>query len=491
MVAACAAVCLCVAPAAAGQQRPPLDPLADAQVVGAPPTLKRLMKAEHGLAWAMRYRRPKKAGHRDRIERVLRQLFEARLGRFTGFRSIVEVPAPMGARREDLRDGARASNADLLLSLDVYEKRNHLHVVGELFEVRLSFWSRIRRPVTGMRSHYYATTRIDAEVRGLMDLDSSRGPRKFDVRRAPAALDPPGGVLAAAVADVDGDRLNEVILLDDDALRVVRLLPRRTQPLAKWPLKDLPHSEQRSRDRYGAVQAADLDGDGRAEIALWTSDLERGHVLRFERGRLVAVRAPAALTVCGRPRPAGAPLQTCGPPLAVMPALGASRDPPTLLVGRSAEGRNHLTDRVSPWSLAGESGYHPHPGLHWHLSGLALKHKARGVYTDLMATVDKKGTVRVRGGGATWTGKSVGVACVMSDLNDDGEAELFVTRASLPSEPDRLTALRLAPNGKTHKLWSKTFDPIASLAAGDADNDGFLDLVVATTGGTYLVRELR
>lgn len=442
------------------------------------------------LAWGMRYRRPENAGPRDRLERVLSDRVRGQLATLP---DPEEVPAPPGAERVDLREGARAVGADLLLVIDVYERRNHLHMVGELFDVRTTFWSRIRRPIVGMRSHFYATARIDAEIRALMSVDTAQGPRRFELIRPPDGTPSGEPWLAVAVADVDGDGLNEVALLGAKTLAIARIAGRRARPIASLPLGDLPRATQPTRERFGALVAADLNGDRRAELGLWTSDLERGHVVRFRGGRVEPCRWAARAKVCGATHPAGSPMRLCGPPLAVVPPHGESDTEPTLLVGEVPSGLNHLQGKITRWTWSGgELAVARTEHLYWSLSGRPLKLPERGAYHDLMVTVDRQNTLRVRGGGTTWRVREAGVAAITVDLNDDGEAELVRTAASWPDERDRLSLHRLTPEGRTPLLWRQEMPAIASLASGDIDNDGYGEVLVLSGGGRlHLVRELR
>ena len=178
----------------------------------AAPSLSRLVREGHTLAWVMRLRRPQGTGPRERLERVLDELLTGRLGALGSPRGPERLPSPPNATRADAIEGARGAGADLLLVVDVFERKNQIHIVGELFEVALDFWTRLRRPVTGMRAHFYATARIDAELRALLDLDTARR-GKLELVPLAGRLAPTGTPLAAAIGDFDADGWSEIALL--------------------------------------------------------------------------------------------------------------------------------------------------------------------------------------------------------------------------------------------------------------------------------------
>lgn len=490
---------LLVAPNEAfGEKRPPtLERLVNDLSQVARPTLSSYSASErYGLSWALRYRRPRRAGKRDRLQRVFKSLLQARLGDFAGFRPLQEVAAPPGATRGDLREGARATGTDLLLVVDVFVAHNHLHAVGELHEVRASFWARIRRPVAGMRSHFYASARMDAELRALMDEDTARGRRIFELTPAPAQLSAGlGEILAAGTGDVDDDGFNELAVLGRGGLRIARIAPDGSvQVLATRSLDGLPRPKARPRGTYGAIQLADVDADGRAEVALWTSDLRHGHIFTMRDGALVPSRWPAAIvgSACGRKAPLGAPVTLCGAALGWFPPLDVGRSArPRLLISRPVSGRNHYEARLGHWSIRGEESHHPHPGLYWNLAAHALKRRAPGQYTDLVGTVGRHGQLDVRGGGSHWRLQRAGTALAITDLNDDGEAELLRAGDGLPGTRDTLYVHRLASRGRLPTVFKAGSAPIVALSAGDVDNDGRIEALVVTPRRIVLLEERR
>lgn len=464
---------LASAPAAAEERASTTERLVSDLFGSAGPSLDAMASEGRGLAWSLRYRTPADAGPRDRLAHVLGSLLEARLADLEGLRRVVAVPAPPEASRADLRAGARGSDADVLLLLEAWESRHHLHLVGELYDVRLTFWSRIRHPVTGMRSHFYSVARLDAELRSLMDAKPARASR-FRLERLSTPIGPSGRLLAAACGDVDGDGLNETVGLSARFLYLTRLSDRGPEALAKVPLAGLPQTTRRTRVPFGAAVVVDLDGDGAKEVAVWTSDLAGGQLFDWRDGGLGA-----------GPRPLP------GLPLAALPPIGTGGGAEHLLLGAVALGRNHLEPRLMTFSASGEAPWQPAPDLHWNLAGHALNLPAPGEWSDLVAVLDTRGRLRVDGGGQTWRLKRAGVALALTDFEDDGTAELISTAASWPDEPDAVRVHRLDPGGGPRLVWSSpTKSPVIALAAGDADNDGRTEVLVATTGGTHLLRPI-
>ncbi len=461
----------------------------------AAPTLDRYGDTDrYGLAWAMRYKSPPRAGKKDRLEGVLRSLLEARLADRSGFRPLVALTASPGLSRAQLRESARKAGTDLLLIIDVFISRNHLHIVGELHEVRATFWARIRRPVAGMRSHFYSSERIDAEIRALMNDDTSRTRRRFQLRPAPPKIAAGiGPLLAAGIGDVDGDGFAELAVLGSTSLRIVRLGGTdRLKTIIEYPLSDLARAAQKPRDPIGSLHLADLNGDGHAEIAFWMSALRDGHLMTMRQGALIPIRWPAAIkgSTCGHAVPRTSAISLCGASVGSIAPMDQRRAARArLLLARTVPGRNHFDGRLATWSIRGEEPFHPHPGLYWNLAAHSLKRKEAGIYTDLIATVDRGGLLQVRGGKQTWKAKGVGSAMTLSDLNDDGEAELVRAADSMPNASDELVIQRLSPNKRMPTIFRQRSAPIRAITAGDVDNDGHIEVVVLTNRGISILEE--
>ncbi|MFT7621545.1 MAG: hypothetical protein ACI9WU_000709 [Myxococcota bacterium] len=414
-------------PGLAEQRMPTNERLVRALVAQLGPGLQQLATEQRSLAWALRYRI--QGGKRDRFERVLRGRLEAELAaaRMAG---LTRLPTPIEATRADLRQAAQASGADRLLVIHVEISGNHVQLVGELYDVVLTFWGRVRRPVTGMRAHFFARQRLDAELRSLLDLKAAPATSRFELPATPDGL--PGNGLSAAVGDVDGDGLQELALLTATGVTVVRIVGEELTPVAGWRTDSVARTTHSSRDRFGTIVAADVTGDGRDELAVWTTDLLHGRILTWRAGQLVPLRTRGAGKACGRRVAARSAIPLCGPALGALPALGPqSIGPSALYVGGVKRGRNHLTPDLMVWS-SHQQVRQPAAGVYWTLSALAAKQARPGEYTDLVVAVDELGMARVRGGGQTWKAPGVGTAAVLVDFEDDGVVELVTSSDAWP-----------------------------------------------------------
>ena len=477
--------------ASAQKRQSTADRLVASVFTSASASLSHVGGPERTLAWTLSYEAPTAAGVKDRLETVIGGLIEARLAA-AGFALAKRIDVPAGSDRRTARRRARAVGADVLARAELFEKRNHLHLVVELYEVPVGFWTRLRKPMVGVRAYHYGAVRIDAELRAIMDLRArAKGATRFELKRAHPILQGSGNLFGAAIADLDGDGFQEVVLLERSVVRAVRVLPGEAPvELGSFPLDGLARADQPSRDAFGHVQAADFTGDHRAEVALWTSDLATGHVLRWTGSGFVLLRFPGDTSACGHSRPKGSPVVLCGPPLAVVPPL-AQREAngSSLLVGEVPPGKNHLSGKMSSWALGRTETPQVFPDMHWALFGYSLKLAGSGDYTDLLGVVSKNGELKIRAPGQTWRLGPSGVAGTLCDFDDDGQAELVRTAWTREDEPDAIVVHRLKKKGATPRLWRVRSKPVLALAPGDFDNDGRPEVLVATAGGG--VRVLR
>ncbi|HET9621779.1 MAG TPA: hypothetical protein VFP84_10450 [Kofleriaceae bacterium] len=248
-----------------------------------------------------------------------------------------------------------------------------------------------------------------------------------------------------------------------------------------------------------AVAAADLDGDGKAELYLVTSR------------EVIAVGVAGKLRELGRVAFTGEP------------AVPAPRD----VVGTA------IVD--GPALIAGVSAWAKDLRVEWHGKALSARHGAGGLHLcgDKVALapgrnhfrdgkdalfaarcrddlVDATGLpLRVRGelslsntldvavahcaapGGAcqpqaTYQIRDAGVAFEIADVDRDGTPDVVVSSASAPGDPDAVRVIAVgAPAGKP--TYKKSFNGgVAGLAVGDGDGDGVAEViaVVRLAGAT-------
>ena len=326
------------------------------------------------------------------------------------------------------------------------------------------------------------------------------GSAAADDRPAPAPAPPEASGLAELFREL-GATLDEVI-----AERV----PRPPVPVAvSWRDRRIGSIDLGAP--LLAVTAADLDRDGKAELAALTT---REVVVLAVRERALVERGRAPLG--GEP----APLRPRDPVgvLAVDPAV----DGGAVLVARSSEradavrlgwrkgrlvelerrpgfplcggsmelapGRNYFTAATAQGS--GERLLAPLPAEFFSALCTGPMVDARGGRIAVAAVVDLDRVLHVRcrtaAGGecaaATVKGRDydgVGVAAEIADIDNDGVPEVLTTRGGAPGDRDRLSVFSLVA-GKVVKVYSKDFHAgVVGLGAGDLDGDGDRDVIVA------------
>lgn len=408
---------------------------------------------------------------------VVRDLLVGRLAS-RGLRSAVQIPAVGGG--EERRRRAREGGFELLLDLELVVVEGHLHLRGTVVPTDRVLWRDILQPDRGALHHLAARVRVDAEVRGYQG-NVSAGTLRFSPRPFPLGR---REVLALDVGDLDGDGRSEILALGHRALRALRY--RGAQGFVQFQATPLvpPWAQLATRRPVGTLVATDLDRDGRAEVLLRTSEMERGAVFAL---------AGKHLQRRDKEEVAGYPLVARSMAVA---SKGRQKQTQTKVEQLSAKALAGQ-DLLEASTLAGALELLPGgsaaglPQTFYQLR-LATLSKKGGVRKEILGLVDDNGRLQLyadRGATPVVQMQNVGAIFDMVDLDDDGALELVTTSAGGPGEKDQITVYRLEGGGGVpRQLWRSAAlaGTVTALAHGDLDGDGKLELLAALRepGGT-------
>jgi len=304
-------------------------------------------------------------------------------------------------------DAARLAGVDLLLEVSLRRSGARLLADGSLRRTDPGFWEAALGRRTGLLGHLYADVAVDRSVRDLLGRRVEAG--GFVAVRVER---PPGVVAASHAVDLDGDGRAELAVAASQRVGVWTLSRGRFVARATLDLLGLPRAPQVSRAPIAAL-AARPGADGPApRLLVWTG--------RLARPVWVAV-GPVGLRLLDEALPPGVPL-------AVRPRAW--------LLGEPLPGRAELRPRGwwTPGSPPGEAEGQPVLGaIAWPDGGAWLLPGGRLQAED----------------GRMWTG--VGAGAVACDLDADGTPELVVSSDALPDAPDLLRML--GPTAGVHPRW--------------------------------------
>jgi hypothetical protein len=271
-------------------------------------------------------------------------------------------------------------------------------------------------------------------------------------------------LLAVTAADLDRDGRAELAALTTRELVVLSVRERALVERARVGLGGEP-APLRPRDPIGVLAVDEAPG---GEAVLVARSSERADAVRvaWRRGQLVALDRRAGFPLCGgsaelvagRNYFAAAAVQAVGEPL-------LARLPAEFF---SAVCRDRLVD-------------------------------ARGGRIAVVGVVDLDRVlhVRCRGAGSAECSAAtvrardydgVGVAAEIADIDNDGVPEVLTTRGGAPGDRDRVSVFS-AVGGKVEKVYSKDFHAgVVGVGAGDLDGDGDRDVIVAVrfAGSTHV-----
>jgi hypothetical protein len=300
-------------------------------------------------------------------------------------------------------------------------------------------------------------------------------------RLASIPLDAP--LLALAAADLDGDGRDELAAL---TARELVVLAHDGHAFAVHGRALLPAEPATMRPRapVGTLVVRDGDGDGRDEVAARSSEQARGIILALAPG---AASGPAALEERGRV--AGFPL--CAD---VLGNLEPGRNVFNGVAPAAAVAPAAVTPAAAPaaGSPTADAGLLPAlPARFWSARCRVALVDAVGRPLAAAGVVAQGGSLllssRVRcapaepdcPAPAEARRAGVGAAFEIADLDRDGQVEIAVTRAAAPGDPDEVEVLTWAGNELRSRFRRSFTGGVVGLAAGDFQGRGAPTLIGA------------
>lgn len=275
-------------------------------------------------------------------------------------------------------------------------------------------------------------------------------PVRWRQRRA-GSVDLGAPLLALIAADVDGDGRAELVALTSRELVALRPAARRADVVARAELPGEPPAV-RPRAPVGTLVAAPGDG-GPIVLRARTTERATAATFRFSDGALVAVPDDAAaFPLCGHAAAALYP------------------------------GRNTF-DAVSFVWLGAQPAPQP-PERFWTAACRDDLVDPLGARTQLFAVVGDDGNLRLdRWGPAGRTQlqiDDVGAAFALADVDTDGHVDVIASAATAPGRGDRVSVYEWVGDELQRAYRTRSFaGGVVGIATGDVDGDGATDVIAA------------
>jgi hypothetical protein len=283
---------------------------------------------------------------------------------------------------------------------------------------------------------------------------------KYKARKGPS-IDLGAPLLALTAADLDGDGKAELIAVSESEL-VVMLYKKRGQPTVVARV-DLPgeRASMRPRDPVGSVVVSDGGVDGGKQIWVRSSTLAKG--TRFELAE------------------------------GVLSDVGSFDDFPLCedTFGALSRGRNYFEASDVRWP---EGAAQPPIARQFY----AVQCRSdivdtNGCPTDVMAVSAVEGKLSVRADTTCPSGAnvdpmstsidreldSIGVAVAVADIDNDGDIEVITSGETAPGDPDRVSIHTWTGDRKKQLFTREFMGGVAAIAAADIDGDGNIEVVSA------------
>ncbi len=346
------------------------------------------------------------------------------------------VATRAGAGRVDTARAARAEGYAHFVEIELTADATDLRILGRIYRVGHDLWAETagEKP-GGTIGTFVVGSKLDADLRAYLAAPAAvvpavapvapARPRKLAFR-AVGSID----LLDLAAADLDGDGKAELVALTPDDVAVLTLGPDGARMTARAPLEG-PPPVPRPRTPVGALVVADLDG--RRAIVVHSSAHAAGGIFTFAGGTLSRAGDEKAFPVCGD------------------------------------AGKVTTVDLVP---------------------GLALFGKERSVATrcgaGLVAVLDTQGVLHLWKPDAKTPYAQVpasGTAFAIADLDGDGKPELVTAAFRAPGGADAFTIYSLAEGApRVFRKGPTTPAGIVAVTTGDLDGDGAPDVVGASRG---------